>query len=177
MPEVLNEPSFLAVAERVISFVPQSSIFGAILEHGPVCRIVKSRENAIMQHNPLSWEVLGPRFVYLNEKSKFGKYVEEAVNYWLYSMSEEDKARFAGALFSVIDSTGAKTLTDLSHAKIKNFNQIMKALRGMDKVSPGMMPGHTAAARRGQWERHNTKTRLWVWQKSPANITKCLKES
>jgi hypothetical protein len=92
-----------------------------------------------MQHDPLSWEVLGPRFVYLEERSKFGKHFEEAIKHWIYSMCEEEKERFADALFSVIDSTGARTLTDLSQAKIKNFNQIMKAMRGLDKDSRSMM--------------------------------------
>jgi hypothetical protein len=139
LPEVLKEQSFLAIADRVVSFVPQSSIIGAILEQGPVCRIVKSNAHGIMQHDPLSWEVLGPRFVYLEERSKFGKHFEEAIKHWIYSMCEEEKERFADALFSVIDSTGARTLTDLSQAKIKNFNQIMKAMRGLDKDSRSMM--------------------------------------
>ncbi|MGI6167528.1 MAG: Mbeg1-like protein [Eubacteriales bacterium] len=138
-PEVLEQPSFLAIADRVISFIPQSSVVGAILEQGPICRIVKSNEDGIMQHDPLSWEVLGPRFVYLEERSKFGLHFEEAIKHWIYSMSEEEKAHFAEALFSVIDSTGARTLTELNRAKIKNFGQIMKALRGLDHDSRSMM--------------------------------------
>ena len=137
--EVLEQPSFLAIADRVISFIPQSSVVGAILEQGPISRIVKSNEDGIMQHDPLSWEVLGPRFVYLEERSKFGKHFEEAIGHWIYSMSEEEKAHFAEALFSVIDSTGARTLTELNRARIKNFSQMMKALRGLDHDSRSMM--------------------------------------
>ena len=40
-------------------------------------------------------------------------------------MSAEEREQFAEVLFSVIDATGAKTLTDLSNAKLKNFGVIL----------------------------------------------------
>ncbi len=135
LPDVISEPSYTAVADRIITFVPQSSIVGSILEQSPVCQIIKSGESAILQHDPLSWKVLGPRFVYLEERSRFSRHSEEALRSWVYSMSDEEKEKFAEILFTVIDSTGARTLTDLDGARLKNFNQIMKAFRGLDKNS------------------------------------------
>lgn len=139
LPEVLAEPSYSAVADRIITFLPQSSLVGAFLERGPVCKIVKSSETAILQHDPLSWEVMGTRFVYLDKRSKFGEHSEDALRKWLYSMSVTEREQFTEMLFTVIDSTGAKTLTDLNEAKVKNFNAIMKAVRSLDRDSRAMM--------------------------------------
>ncbi len=135
LPEVIREQSYIAIADRIITFVPQSSIVGALLEQSPICQIIKSTETAIMQHDPLSWEVLGAHFVYLDKRSKFGRQSEEAFKGWVYSMSQEEKAKFVEILFTIIDSTGAKTLTDLNGARLKNFNLIMKAFRGLDRDS------------------------------------------
>lgn len=135
LPEVMRELSYINIADRIITFVPQSSIVGAILEQSPICQIIKSNETAIMQHDPLSWEVLGPQFVYLDHRSKFGRHTEEAFKGWVYSMSQEEKAKFADILFTVIDATGARTITDLNGARLKNFGLIMKSFRGLDHDS------------------------------------------
>lgn len=133
LPEVLKEPSYLAVADRIITFVPESSVVGGLLERGPVCRIIKSAEGGILQHDPLSWQLIGTRFINLEKRSRFGEHTEEALRSWLYSMNPEERESFTEMIFSIIDRTGAKTLTDLNGAKLKNFNIIMKALLTLDR--------------------------------------------
>ena len=92
-----------------------------------------------MQHDPMSWEVMGPQFVYLDKRSRFGQQSDENLKKLVYSMSDEERAKFADTIFGIIDSTGARTLTDLSQAKLKSFNVIMKSLRELDKPSRDTM--------------------------------------
>lgn len=139
MPDIVNGEEYRSVADRIITFIPQSSIVGAMLEQSPNHIIIKSNEKGILQHDPLSWEVLGAKFVYLEKRSKFGENSDENIKKWVYSMNEEERAHFASILFEVIDSTGAHTLTDLSEAKMKNLNVILKTLRGLDKESRDMI--------------------------------------
>ena len=54
-------------------------------------------------------------------------------------MSAEERSSFAEVLFSIIDATGAKTLTDLSDAKLKNIGVILKSIRSLDKDKRTMM--------------------------------------
>ena len=139
LPEVLKEPSYTAVADRIVTYIPQSSVIGGLLERGPICRIVKSNESGIMQHDPLSWEVLGPNFVHLEKRSRFGEHTEEALRKWIYAMTIEEREQFTDMIFSIIDQTGAKTLTDLNESKLKNFNIIMKSLLSLDRENRAKM--------------------------------------
>lgn len=139
LPEIINSDEFNAVADRIITFIPQSSVVGAMLEQSPQHQIIKSVQNGIMQHDPMSWEVKRTKFVYLDRRSKASEQSDEALKKWIYSMSAEERERFAEVLFSVIDATGAKTLTDLSSAKLKNLGVILKSIRSLDKDKRTMM--------------------------------------
>ena len=139
LPAVIESEEYRDVADRIITFIPQSSVVGMMLEQSPHYQIIKSTQTGIMQHDPMSWEVMGSRFVYLDKRSRFGQQSDENLKKLVYSMSDEERARFADTIFGIIDSTGARTLTDLSHAKLKNFNVIMKSLRELDKPSRDTM--------------------------------------
>lgn len=139
LPEIINSDEFSSVEDRIITFIPQSSVVGAMLEQSPRHQIIKSIQSGIMQHDPMSWEVKRTNFVYLDKRSKAGEHSDEILKKWVYSMSAEEREQFADVLFSVIDSTGAKTLTDLSSAKMKNIGVILKSIRSLDKDKRTMM--------------------------------------
>ena len=141
LPEVVQMEQFKNVADRIVTFVPQSSVVGMLLEQSPVCHIIKSTQIGILQHDPMSWEVKGTHFVYLEKRSKSRAQADEKTKQWLYAMEPQERQKVIETLFAVIESTGAKTLTDLSEAKLKNFSMIMKSLRSLDKETRTMM-GH-----------------------------------
>lgn len=139
LPDVIESEGYRDVADRIITFIPQSSVVGVMLEQSPHYQIIKSTQTGILQHDPMSWSVMGAKFVYLDKRSRFGHQSDEALKKLVYSMSDEERAKFADTIFGIIDSTGARTLTDLSQAKLKNFNVIMKSLRELDKPSRDIM--------------------------------------
>lgn len=139
LPEVVETEQFKGMADRIVTFVPQSSVVGMMLEQSPVCHIIKSTQIGILQHDPMSWEVKGTHFIYLEKRSKSRVQADEKTKKWLYAMEPKQRQTVIETLFSVIESTGAKTLTDLSDAKLKNFSVIMKSLRSLDKETRTMM--------------------------------------
>lgn len=139
LPEIIESEQFRSVEDRIITYIPQSSVVGAMLEQSPQHQIIKSIQNGIMQHDPMSWEVRRTKFVYLDKRSRAGEQSDEKLKKWVYSMSAEQRERFANVLFSIIDATGAKTLTDLSGAKLKNMSVILKHVRTLDKDERTMM--------------------------------------
>ena len=139
LPEVVETEQFRSVADRIVTFVPQSSVVGMMLEQSPICHIIKSTQIGILQHDPMSWEVKGTHFIYLEKRSKSRAQADQKTKQWLYAMEPQKRQKVIETLFEVIESTGAKTLTDLSDAKLKNFSVIMKSLRSLDKETRTMM--------------------------------------
>jgi len=60
---VLEEEGYKRLGAKLHTFVPESSIVGILLEHGEDYEVVASSNKAVMQHEPLSWNVLGSRLI------------------------------------------------------------------------------------------------------------------
>ncbi len=58
--DLVNEPCYQAVADRLFTYIPASSIVGVLLEHAEDYEVVDSTARSIMQHEPLSWCVERP---------------------------------------------------------------------------------------------------------------------
>lgn len=130
--ETLDSEGYRELSDRIITFLPQASIVGALFEQSPICRIIKSTQTGLAQHDPLSWEVMGAQFVYLDKRSKFGEKSDKAMKTWIYSLNDDEKELVFKVAFDIIDSTGAKTLTDLNDTRMKNIAAMHKTLSSLE---------------------------------------------
>ncbi len=95
--------------------------------------IESSNQTGILQHDPLSWKVLGPSFVHLESLSQEGVKNETSLKRLLDGMDNERRRRFTDVFFQIIDATEAKTLTELSEGKIRNALIMLKAYNELEK--------------------------------------------
>jgi hypothetical protein len=65
-------------------------------------QVVASEESGIMQHNALTWEVLGTSFVYKEGLSSSSVLFNNALRAWLDTVSNEERAEFIEALFTIL---------------------------------------------------------------------------
>ncbi|MBQ8310529.1 MAG: DUF2974 domain-containing protein [Clostridia bacterium] len=111
---ILEDPVYLEMRPLIRSFVPQSSIVGMLLEHDENYTVVKSRQKTgLLQHNGLSWEILGGGFVRLKEISNESKNTDRTVNQWIRDMTPAQREEFAEAVYQLFSVDGVTTLTDL----------------------------------------------------------------
>jgi len=111
---ILDDHVYLEMRPLIRSIVPQSSIVGMLLEHDENYTVVKSRQKTgFLQHNGLSWEILGGEFVRLKEISNESKNTDRTVNQWIRDMTPEQREEFAEAVYQLFSVEGVKTLTDL----------------------------------------------------------------
>lgn len=132
---VLESENYKYIADRIESFVASDSIIGMLFDNDGKYKVVSSSQSSILQHNPFSWEVLGGDFVYLEERTEFGKKADIAVKKWLNSLSNEERQEFTEVLFSILESTNAKTLTSLRESKLHSIEAIAKSIKSLDKES------------------------------------------
>lgn len=115
--EMLESYEYITMRDRCMNYVPQSSLVGMLMEHDENYQIIYSNKNGIMQHDPYSWAVCRDRYVYLEERSAFGEHSDAAMRLWLDSMPPEERRDLIDDLFELLESTGAKTLTELTQSK------------------------------------------------------------
>ena len=147
---ILEDPDYQEMRPRIVNLVPQSSVVGMLLEHDENFTVVKSRQKSgLLQHNGLSWEILGNSFVHLKDVTPDSRKLDRTVNQWIRDMTPEQREQFAEAVYQLFSVDGAQTLTDLVAARKKWFShtktldpkvhetiqQMFSELIGLNKVS------------------------------------------
>lgn len=131
--DILALPQGQRMAEKITAIVPKSSVVGMLLKHNEDYVVVDSSQVGLMQHDGFSWEILGNRFTRLREVPRSAQRNDQVLKEWVQNMSPEQKERFVDGLFSVLEASGAVTLTDLKEEKLKAMGAMVKAMKDMEK--------------------------------------------
>ena len=130
---IISLPEYERISDRIITIVPKSSMVGMLLEHEEDYIVVDSDQDGWFQHDGFSWKVLGPRFIQLRSVTKEGRLNDLVMRDWLENLTLEQRERFVNGLFDVLQASGAKTLTDLREDGLKGAENMLRAMKDMDK--------------------------------------------
>ena len=111
--KMLDDPDYIKIRPLIRTLIPQSSIVGILLEHEENYTVVKSRQKGPMQHDGLTWEVMGDSFVCLQTVTDECKRFDKTLNQWINQMTKEQREEFSDALYQILSIDNALTLTDL----------------------------------------------------------------
>ena len=124
--------AYCAMMPRIRTIVPQSSIIGMLLEHEEEYTVVKSSNTGLLQHDAMSWQVIGAHFDTAETLSGGAKLLDASLHAWLQKMTREQREVFVDTLFGVLDATNAKTLGDLSGNAWQSLSGAASALTHMN---------------------------------------------
>ena len=130
--ETLQAEGYQHILPRVISIIPETSIIGLLLSSSAKHHVVKSSQSGILQHDGFSWNVSGNHFVPA-ELTKTSRLVRKSLGDWLGQMSEADRQAFTEIIFSLFESTGADSFSEISQQKWKSAEVMLGTLRKMPK--------------------------------------------
>ena len=132
--DLLDTPAYRRVEDRLHTYIPESSIVGVLLVHAEDYDVIDSTSHAAMQHEALSWQVMGNRFVHLGQRSQLGQMSDDVLREWLDSVSQEDRETFCDALYSILSMGGrAKTFEDLRKGGFSGWAALWKEYAGADE--------------------------------------------
>ncbi len=125
---VCSDPSYTGMLDRVRLIVPSFSIVGILLNNKSERTVVKSDASGPMQHSPLTWQVKGTAFEVVDSQDPASIFMDEAMNKWISSLDEKERADLISSIFDSLDASGADTLQDLK----KVFFAFARALHKLD---------------------------------------------
>lgn len=128
--DFLKCDKYMNIRDKIISFVPESSIVGVLMEHDKYTTICSSNPS-LLQHDPFSWLVSGRHFIYDDTRSLSGRQFERVINSWLSSMSVKEREELVENVYDIFSSSNAKTLDDLDKSKIRALFSMQKTFREM----------------------------------------------
>ncbi len=132
-PEVTLRGTYREMLPKIISFVPESTIVSVLLENDVHHCIVQSSAGGIMQHDALTWQILGNRFIRVPKRDDTSRFFDTTMRTWLSGLPDEERESFVDSLFSILRSTGADKLEDIGSDPLKSGAEIIRSIRNMPK--------------------------------------------
>ena len=124
---------------KIETYVPESSVIGLLLERNGDYTVVKSSSKGLLQHDAMSWEVLGASFVTVEGLSQTSVLVDQILKNWLKEISKEEREVFVDTLFGILETTKAKNIDDLNVEKAKAAHMVLKEVNGLDRETKMML--------------------------------------
>jgi len=139
--EMIRDPVYQSMQDRLLTLLPQSSIVGMLLEHSGPYEVVRSSQSRLFQHNPFSWQILGPRFERLPALSPEAIEGGERIRRWLARMDADDRRTFTDVFFHVLEANDAKTLTDLTEGNLGTITAMIRTVHELPPEAKQQMYG------------------------------------
>ena len=138
-PEIQKKGAYDEIKDRIVKILPHSSLIGMLFEQNTDYSVVESKSVGLFQHNPYSWIVEGDHFVKADDVYESRKFMDQTINEWLLSLSEEELRGFITTLFSVLEASQAQDLIELGEDKKKSMLGMAEAMKELSPETAQMM--------------------------------------
>lgn len=132
---VIKKNIYKKMIKKVHTYVPQSSVIGRLLYHEEQYTVIKSTQTGLMQHDLYSWQVLGNKFISLDDVTNGSEMVDKVIKSWLDGVTPKQREEFVNILYQILCATDAETLRELSSNWFKNAGKLLKAYKTTDEES------------------------------------------
>lgn len=129
-PSFLEDPSprgATAAFETIYhKTVPESSVFGMILERNDHYHVVCSSAHAVFQHEPFTWQVEGSKFACKDGLNASAVWFDTALDQWLRQHDKEDRERLVDTVYAVLAAAGVPTFADFQQDLPSNIRTVIE---------------------------------------------------
>ena len=148
---MMTDPGYLDIVPKIRTYVPQSSVFGMLLEREEPHTIIKSSQIGLMQHDPYTWEVMGGNFITVQELTPDSKFLDRTFKSWLAGMSNEERNEFFDSVFELLMIDDTNRPRDIIRPQnIKNYIKTLQSDHDMRHVIASELANLIRSARRSQ---------------------------
>lgn len=131
--DMRESESYLALSDRIYSITPYMAIVGALLCGLDKVDVVESDGKGVFQHDVFNWHVEGVSLVRLDKRCDESLRLEKSLKGWLLKVDDRDRLKFIDALYRVLTSSGAVTISEISEDKLGSAYQFSKTMLTFDK--------------------------------------------
>ena len=129
MDEVLLAP----VLGKIVRIIPAFCVVGRIFEIPyPRTLIVSSSENGILQHDLISWRMMGGSLVEVKSCEDVSIWLSKLVDKWLEDISPGERKQFVDEMFAITTAGGASTVQEVLG---KGFMKVLSAAASSSELA------------------------------------------
>lgn len=131
--KVIKSKEYISALDKIISFVPQTSIIGRLLNHEEKYIVVKSSQSGILQHDLFTWQIYGKEFEKLDNITVKSLFIDKTISQWLESVSPDKREKFIDTVFQILSDTNVSNINELNKNWFYNASLILKSYTNIDK--------------------------------------------
>ena len=139
---VIENEKYKRILSKINTYIPQSSLFGRLLEHEEKYIIVTSDQYTFMQHDIFSWRINNQQIEKADKVTAGSDFMNETVRNWLKTTSPKQREHFINTMYEIISKTKAKTFKEFTSELTKNLGIMLKSYKDIsyeDKKEIGKM--------------------------------------
>ena len=134
-PEIFQSEGYRRVVGRIRSYVPQTSIVGMMMEYHRKYTVMKADASGIGQHDPLTWQVYGPRFETAEKIDANAETISVTLHEWLDKTNRNERENMVDTLFGLLENTRATTVVGVMEDKLRTLTSMAMGTRELDPAS------------------------------------------
>ena len=138
-PEILESVDFNKIKDRIIKFLPHSSVFGMLLQSKEDYQVVECFSVGLLQHNPYNWQVDGNEFKKEDKLDRKSLFLNETFNEWIYSLNDEELQAYSEIWYEIMQEANITTTLEFAKDPGKTLSQLIDAIRGTDEKTKEMV--------------------------------------
>ena len=131
-PEIFESEGYRRIVGKIRSYVPQTCIVGMMMEYHREYTVVRSDAAGINQHDPLTWQVLGPRFETVEKIDANAEMVSEILHGLLKETDREERAEMVDTLFRLLENTKASNVNEMMGERLRTLTGMAKGTRDLN---------------------------------------------
>ena len=130
--EITESENYKEVIKKTVSLIPQDSVIGRIFRSKVEPIVVESSARGIMQHDALTWQVEGKRFL-RTKRSNDSVLFEKVFDDWLNNVDDSSRRQFVDQIFNILMAAGADTMKQFRNSNFTEMGEVMAVVRKMPK--------------------------------------------
>lgn len=123
---MMGDPGYLSIVSRVRTFIPQSSVIGMLLEHEEPYTVVHSTSVGVLQHDLYSWELMGCRWITVEETTGDSVFLDITIKNWFASMTNQQRNALVDTIYGLLSSGGAENVSEIM--QLRNLKHYIKTI-------------------------------------------------
>ncbi|NMD38586.1 MAG: DUF2974 domain-containing protein [Christensenellaceae bacterium] len=132
--ELLLSEGYNNIYNRIISYVPKSSIIGMMLNYHNKYHIVESKTIGILQHDTFSWKIDENKFVLTDKLTSSSEKTNEAMHTWFYSLTDSERENIVNIIFNIFIENNIKNFFEIK-INLPNFLSLIESIKEIDEKS------------------------------------------
>lgn len=137
--DFVNKEDYLNTLPKIKTYLPETSIIGMLLTQKSEYQVIKSDSIGIWQHDTLTWQVEGTKFVTLKEVDETSSKLRITITSWLEKVDKKEREVFINTLYQILEKSHIETVEELTKLKLRTIPNLLRNFTKLEEETRKIM--------------------------------------